>query len=147
MTITMIFTWLFHAKMFCTTTIYILFNTEVEWICTVCVKIGLCTLYSRDMNEWQVASMHSVPVVLLSPAQLYEPRIESMFTLGESGLIRDDSFETTVQPSFHYLHTVYMYVVSVYDVHITAFRSIAIRVSCIQTVDSYNTVNARCILP
>ena len=37
------------------------------WICAVSVKIGDCTLCPHDLNEWQVASVCSVPVVLLIP--------------------------------------------------------------------------------
>ena len=33
------------------------------WIRTVSVKTGHCTLSSRDLNEWQVTSMHSAPLV------------------------------------------------------------------------------------
>ena len=53
--------------------------------------------------EWQVVSMRSAQVVLLSPTQSYEPHIELTFILGENDLVRDDSFETMVQPLFHYI--------------------------------------------
>ena len=78
------------------------------WICTVSVKTGHCALCSGDLNERPVASVHSALVVLLSPAQVYEPCIELTFQLGEKGLIRDNSFETMVQPAFHY--TIFLYV-------------------------------------
>ena len=61
------------------------------WICAVRVKTGLCALCSRDLNEWQVASVLSIPVVLLSPAQLCEHHIGLMFTLGKRDLVWDNS--------------------------------------------------------
>ena len=74
------------------------------WICAASIKTGHCALCSRDLNEWQVVSVCSAPVIVLSPTQLYEPRIEPTFTLGEKGLTstRWPPFEMMVQPSFHY---------------------------------------------
>ena len=66
--------------------------------------------------------MRSAPVVFLSPAQFYEPRTELTFTLGEIGLVRDDS-------SLNDGSTIVSLYVFVYDVHITDLCHIAIRVS------------------
>ena len=79
-----------------------------SWICMVSVKTWLCALCSYDLYEWQVGSVHSAPVVLLSPAQLYERCIELMFTLGKMDLVWHDSdLKQMVQPFFHF--TMFLY--------------------------------------
>ena len=86
-----------------TTIIFLHFFQFRGWMCAVSVEIGHCAPCSCDLNEWQVASMHSALVVLLSSAQLYKPRIELKFTLREKGIVQDDPrSERMVQPSFHY---------------------------------------------
>ena len=107
------------------------------WICAVSVKTGHCTLCLRDLNEWQVASMHSAPVALLKPTQLYDTpilvssytRIKLTFILGGKGLVQDDSH---MKWWFNHRFTIRrfcMHHFCRYDVHITVFCRIAIRVS------------------
>ena len=66
------------------------------WICVVSVKIGHCTHCSHDLNDWQVASVRSAPVILLSPAQLYESCMELTFTWGEGSCTGELSFKTII---------------------------------------------------
>ena len=83
----------FCAKTFHTTTIYISFSAEVESAQLV-LKLDIAHfVHMIWMSDRPVASMRSAPMVLLSPAQLYEPcnYTELTFTLREKGLVRDDS--------------------------------------------------------
>ena len=86
------------------------------------VKTGhLCTC-SRDLNEWQVAFVHSALVVLVSPAQLYERRNELTFTsLGE----KLSCSKRWINNRFH----MFLYAHITLTLQFRVLRRIAIRVS------------------
>ena len=102
----------FATKTFCTTT-YILFSLEVEST-QLAFRTGHCALCSRDLNEWQVASVHSAPVVLLSPAKLNTNLVSSWHSHWgkrvsyETALLRNDG-STIIS-----LYNIFVYVVYLY---------------------------------
>ena len=69
------------------------------WIWTVVLKLDVVH-FVHNLNKWQVASVHSALVVLLSPTQLNECCIKLMFTLGKKDLVRNNSHKTMIQPLF-----------------------------------------------
>ena len=81
------------------------------WICTVSVKTGHCALCSCELNEWQVASMHSSPVVWLNkPRPVIRTSYRYDVHIGEKGsCTRWLSFETMVKPSFFFYYTTFLY--------------------------------------
>ena len=97
-------------KTFHTTTIYIVFSPGVE-SAQLSVKTGHCTVWSRDLNEWQVASVHSALVVLLSPPS-YTNLVSSWRShWGERVLIvRNDSYSKPLfrNPTFSYTMFLHM---------------------------------------
>ena len=131
------FTFLFHGKMFRMTTIYNLFSLEVESVQLV-LNWTLHTLFT--WSEWVTGGLH-----VFCPGGLAKPRpvirIELMFTLGEKGLIWDDSH---FNRWFNHRLTIVCFCIHRFCIHITVF-SLYIGIQILfenRNVVLYDDVNA-----